>query len=443
MTEPDETPPPDPSPLPPVAPARLAPAQAALPAPARPPRRRRLLPWLVALGFLVLAGAQAALWYVVLGPLPWFGPPGQLSQALDTRLAQLEQRPAPPAPDLGPLTARVAALEQKPQAGVPDQRLQAIEARIAHLEQRPTASPPNLAPLEARVAALEQRPASATQGQPAPATPTQATPTQATPAQATPTPATDASAAPKPYDFGSLEARVAALEQRPTGPAPETAPASSAPASATAPAPAPASAPTPATPTPATPTLATAGADDGLAQRLAAAEARITSLEKAEHAPGLLADRANRIARVQAALAALAVGQPIGDLQGAPPALARYATTAPPTEAALRLAFPAAAQAAITAEHPSPIGKPVLERIWAEMQDLVTIRQGDHVLIGDPSAGVLARAQTALDAGDLAGAATSVATLSGPAAQAMATWLDQARALLAARAALSDLATHT
>ena len=183
--------------------------------------------------------------------------------------------------------------------------------------------------------------------------------------------------------------------------------------------------------------------NDSLAPRLTADEARLATLEKTAGADAQLADRAARIARVQAAFIALSVGQPLGDLPGAPPALARYATTAPPTEAALRLAFPAAAQAALAADQPAPAGEPFLRRVWAEAQDLVTIRQGEHVLLGDPAAGVLAHAQTALDAGDLAGAVAAVATLTGPAAQALAPWLDQARGLLAARAALAALAAQT
>ena len=76
------------------------------------------------------------------------------------------------------------------------------------------------------------------------------------------------------------------------------------------------------------------------------------------------------------------------------------------------------------------------------------MRQGEHVLIGDPAAGVLVRAQTALDAGDLAGAVAAVASLTGStltsgAAQALAAWLDQARGLLAARAALAEMAAQT
>ena len=140
---------------------------------------------------------------------------------------------------------------------------------------------------------------------------------------------------------------------------------------------------------------------------------------------------------VQSASAALAAGQKLGDLPGAPPALARFADTNPPTEAALRLAFPQAARQALAAAHPVSGDKPLLTRLWAQAQDLVTVRQGDHVLVGDPTAGMLERARAALDAGDLSAAVTDVATLQGAAGQAMAAWLAQARALLEARAALA------
>jgi hypothetical protein len=297
-----------------------------LPQPLSPPSLRHGLAWLAGAAIIVLAVSQAALWVRVLVP-----PPGS---------APLEQR------------------------------VQAIEARVAALERRPAATQP--------------APAAAAQSAPAAA----AGPTAAAP------------------DLGPLQARIAALEQRPP----------------------PAPAPTP---------------DASLAPRVTADEARLATLEKTAELPAQLADRANRVARIQAAFIALSAGRPLGDLPGAPPALARYATAAPPTEAGLRLAFPAAAQAALAAGRPAPGDKPFMERIWAEAQDLVTIRRGEHVLVGDPAAGVLAHARTALDAGDLAGAVASVGSLSGPAAQALAAWLDQARGLLAARAALADLAAQT
>ena len=52
------------------------------------------------------------------------------------------------------------------------------------------------------------------------------------------------------------------------------------------------------------------------------------------------------------------------------------------------------------------------------------------------------RARAALDAGDLVGAVATVGSLTGPAADAMAGWMMQARALLDARAALADWAAH-
>jgi hypothetical protein len=240
--------------------------------------------------------------------------------------------------------------------------------------------------IEARVTALERRPPPVAPAQPGPA---------AAPGANGPAP-----------DLGPLEARIAALEQRP-------------------------------------PPVAVPNPNDSLAPRLTADEARLATLEKSAEVPAQLADRANRIARVQAAFIALSVGHPLGDVPGTPPALARYAATAPPTEAALRLSFPALAQAALAADHPAPGEKPFLQRVWAEAQDLITIRQGEHVLVGNPAAGILAHAQTALDAGDLAGAVASLDTLSGPAAQALAAWLDQAHGLLAARAALAELAAQT
>jgi hypothetical protein len=146
---------------------------------------------------------------------------------------------------------------------------------------------------------------------------------------------------------------------------------------------------------------------------------------------------ARHMALVQAAGLALAAGQKLGDVPGAPPALARFADASPPTEAALRLAFPQAAREALASAHPVTEGRPLLTRLWAQAQDLVTVRQGDHVLLGDPTAGVLERARAALGAGDLSAATTEVASLQGAPAQAMAAWLAQARALLEARAALA------
>ena len=86
-------------------------------------------------------------------------------------------------------------------------------------------------------------------------------------------------------------------------------------------------------------------------------------------------------------------------------------------------------------------GSPFLSRVLDQAKELITVRQGDRVLMGNPSAGVLARARSALDAGDIAGAVAAVSGLTGPPAAAMA-WLANAKALLAARAGLADMAAH-
>lgn len=179
-----------------------------------------------------------------------------------------------------------------------------------------------------------------------------------------------------------------------------------------------------------------------LTQRLDADESRLATLEQSAGKISQLAERATRLARLQSAQMALAQGYKLGDIPGAPSALARYAETAPPTVATLRLAFPDAARAASAASSPDTEGKSFLARVKAHAEELVTVRQGDHVLIGDATAGVLARARAALDAGDLAAAVNAVSSLSGPPAKAMAGWLDQAKALLAARSALADMVAH-
>jgi hypothetical protein len=305
MTDAPETP----QPLPPESSATPV-----VPAPP-PPRRMSAGAWLVLLAFLVLAASQAAQWRFLLNPVPQPNPLAPRVEALAERIARLEARPPPSAPDLAPLETRLSVLEQ------------AVQAQKS--------------------------------------------------AQQTPPAAVSSS-------------QIAAL-----------------------------------------------------AERLQAAEARLAAVEKAASAPADLAEQVARATRVQAASLALNSGRPLGDIPGAPPALTRYATAPPPTEAVLRVAFPAAAKAALAAELLSPADQPWMTRLWNRARDLITIRQGEHVLVGNPDAATLARARAALDAGDVTDAVAAVSTLNGPPAQAMAGWLDQARGLLAARAALADMAAHS
>ncbi len=170
---------------------------------------------------------------------------------------------------------------------------------------------------------------------------------------------------------------------------------------------------------------------------------RLDKLEKGAGQSIGTTDRVVRLTRVQAALVALDAGQKLGDVPNAPPAVTRFAKQAPPTEVALREAFPALAAHAREVSRPDISHRSFFERALTRLQQSVTVRQGDDVLVGDPAAGILAEAETKVEADDLAGAVASLGKLQGPAAEAVKDWVDQARALLAARAALADLAAHS
>jgi len=155
---------------------------------------------------------------------------------------------------------------------------------------------------------------------------------------------------------------------------------------------------------------------------------------------GVLEQNVARRAYAQAAALALAAGRPLGDIPNVPPILARFAAKAPPTEAALRLAFPAAERAVLETGMPKDGEAPLWKRVLSRLEDLFVLRQGDRVLIGDPAAGVLVRARATLDAGDLAGTVAALSALQGASAKAMAGWLSDAETLVALRAALADMA---
>lgn len=137
---------------------------------------------------------------------------------------------------------------------------------------------------------------------------------------------------------------------------------------------------------------------------------------------------------------ALDAGQPLGQIPGAPDALAQFADTAPPTEAQLRESFAPAAKAAEEASL-SGNGK---AGFWAgvrlRLEGMMTISSGSRVVFGPPAAAALNTAQAALENGDLAGAVAALQDLGPGAKQAMGGWLGQAQALLAARAALVAMA---
>ncbi len=227
-------------------------------------------------------------------------------------------------------------------------------------------------------------------------------------------------AAPAPaVDLAPLEQRLAALEQQKPPPAPDVGPLVQKLDSVAAEA---------------------RSAQDSARSADAEMASRLVELGKRLQTAEQQAGRATQVQAVARAQVALDNGVPLGDIDGAPKPLARFAHDPPPTEAALRLGFPSAAAAAERASRPGTFGKSLAERMWLRARALVTVKQGDTVLVGSPAAEVLGGAQARLDAGDLRGAVAALDGLDGPAAQAMAAWRGQAQALLDARAALSQMA---
>jgi hypothetical protein len=172
----------------------------------------------------------------------------------------------------------------------------------------------------------------------------------------------------------------------------------------------------------------------------AADHGALTQIQTAQTDLTALTARLATLNALEGARLALEAGHPLGDIPNAPPALAQFANSAPPLESALRETFPATAQ---TAEATSIAGAPgakFWDKVVLRLESVITITNGTNVVFGPPGAGAVAQARTALDAGDLAGAVAALQTLSPPAQAAIADWLDQAKALLAARGALATLA---
>lgn len=392
-----------------------------------PARRRRwdLLPVLYLVGFAVLAGA---LLYLYQQPAMRRNPEQEAGRVdtlqdqvrrLTSRINQVESRPATPAsaqsPELAALQTRIAemdrhlselanqragaqadptqlqgrleevqrqvnALAAGAQGGgsVPPTEISALADRVNQLASRPSPAPVDLAPLTARIERVENRP---------------------------------------PPDLAPLGARIDALEARGREVAQQL-----------------------------TGKLDAVGKSvDEINAKTDSLQSRLTAVEAQgkQNASALnqVAERAQRAGRLQTVSALLQSGQPLGDVPGAPPALARFAHQPPPTEASLRLSFNQYAEAAQRASQPAVMdNQPFATRLWNRAQQVVTVRQGDRVLLGDPIAGVIAHAREAVEAGDLKGAVAALDGLAGPAAAAMKPWVDQARALLDARGAIASMA---
>ncbi len=371
--------------------------------PSATPRRTDLLPGLYLLGFVALAGAMYFL---------WANPP-------ESRLAPQEaNRVDTLQADVAALRDQVAALKARP-PGPSEADLAKLQQQVADTASRPIPPPVSLQPVEARIAALEARPT-------------------ATPEQVQQLGNQVISLARQTPDLQPVKDRLDALEKRPT-----------------------------VDPAALDKRIGDLGSQqkqlDGQQKQLDEQEKQTASqvqqliqADKDQSAKldaldgqtkrtadqlSSLAQKSQLATRLQGAAAALAAGNKLGDIPGAPPALARFAAEAPPTEASLRAAFDSYAAQAQQASTPGTTAQDnFAERMWTRAQGAVTVRQGEHVLVGDPIAGVIAHARETLDTGDLGGAVKALDGLTGPAATAMRPWVEKARSLLDARGAIASMA---
>jgi hypothetical protein len=298
-------------------------------------------------------------------------------KALDTRVAQLEQRPVPP-----DLTSRVEALERR-------------VTTPAQTQASAATAPADLRPLLARLDALEAR---------ARETPTQQTVSQG-PADLYPVPARldalEKNAAQNSLDAGKVEAlaaQIAALSER-------------------------------------DPAAGFRGKLDEVDQQLHDLSASQTQLaENAAHAVRLARlDAAGIALGIGHTLGTIPNAPPALTrfATAAPPTIADLRLSFDTaSQAALKVSQPDT--------EGKPFLDRVMARL--QDFKLITVREGSHVVIGNSAAAALAHAQMLLDAGDLDGAVKAVSALSGPPAEKMAPWLADATALQAAREALASLA---
>ena len=361
-----------------------------------PAPKRRLDPLLLPL-FIGGAVLVLAMTWLLITPRPSAPALPDLAP-LEARLSALEGRPAL---NLAPLESRLRALETSPRAAAPDltpltMRLESQDAKLAALENRPAPSldTSNLAP-RALVESLTNRLERLSERLDAVAARLQLT---------------DAETLRRTEDLArSLLQRLEAAEKAEAE------------------------------------RIATAAA--ALESRLAGAQsaltARLQALEAAQGRITAIEARAARLQAIAALRARLEAGQALGpaltSFPDAPAALKRFATAAPPTEAALRLGFEEATRAARAASEAAREGQNIWDSASARLAGLVTIRRGEAVIWGDEAAAALEAARRALEAGDLAGAVARLSTLPAPARAALASWEAEAQALLAARAALMGL----
>lgn len=120
--------------------------------------------------------------------------------------------------------------------------------------------------------------------------------------------------------------------------------------------------------------------------------------------------------------------------------IAPFADKGLATVGTLATMFPNIADAARDAEEAAK-GRTWLERIWANFTSLISVRSVGETQ-GHSTDARLARGEVRLKAGDLAAAVKELSVIGGPARDALATWMAQAKSRVAVEAALADVNTR-
>ncbi|WP_207455417.1 mitofilin family membrane protein [Azospirillum sp. SYSU D00513] len=199
-----------------------------------------------------------------------------------------------------------------------------------------------------------------------------------------------------------------------------------------------------------------ASAAQGLQQEVGTLKEQLASVNKT------VEERSNSAAAAQAMVLAagqlrntLAAGQPfqsdlqavrslgIGDPQITQPldTLAPYAAKGIPTEPQLAERFePLAAEIVRADDKGDP--RDWLDQVKGTLATLVTVRQEGGGVVGTSTGAIVARAEAAIQKGDIPGAVQELSGLQGPAAAAAAPWLEDAKARLAANQATRQLSSR-
>jgi hypothetical protein len=331
------------------------------------------------------------------------------------------------APDLAPIESRLSKLESAPAPAGDAAALGALDARIKTLEERKVETPPDLSDLTSRVTRLEGS------------------------MNALAETAKEGGSVP---DAAALDAKIGDLEQRLQGKIDSALAAQQsdnttdvkdlqkevealkAKLGALAEA-------------------HLAGDTSDLAPQLTTLDQRIAKLEAALPELSTAIDRSAASAKSGAAAIAFAnlrnavtAGRPyaaeLAALRSLVPdpgdlgALPGHADTGIPTVAELSANLTKLAEANATAPA-APTETSILDSMMASAKSAISIRRIGADVTGDEPGAVLARAEAALQQGDLAAAIKEVETLPAPTRDAFAHWLDDARARASANDTLSKL----